>query len=369
MDIYDEILKALEQEDRVMLATIISTQGSTPASALSKMLVKQGGIISLGTVGGGCMEGDVILHAHRLYDSGKAEILTFHLNEDDIDQGLICGGDLDVLIEPLTKQHIPLFREIKSVRDEGDDGVLLTIVGHDGIVKRKEFIKIHTGVVEHWSNGLVNELRVVSEDVLKSHHRNETYRHTLTDGEAILEPITGAPSLIIFGGGHVSKYISRAAAMVGFRVTIIDDRPTFASKQRFPEAARVLGVDYLDAFAQLTIKPSTYMVIVTRGHRHDEEILERALQTPAKYIGMIGSRRKVLTTYEHLVERGTPVETLKRVHAPMGIELGAITAEEIGISVVAELIKIRRGEQRPLQYKSTMMADLFRKLEKKFPVS
>lgn len=385
MDIYEEILKALESEDRVMLATIISTQGSTPASALSKMLVKQGGIVSLGTVGGGCMEGDVVLHANRLYDSGKAEVLTFHLNEDDIDQGLICGGALDVLIEPLTKQHIPLFREIKAVRDEGDDGVLLTIVGHDGIVKRKEFIKIHTASEEDYpperpfkvsvssgragSNGFMDDLVLISKHVLKSHHRNETYRHTLTDGEAILEPITGAPSLIIFGGGHVSKYISRAAAMVGFRVTIIDDRPTFASRQRFPEAARVLAVDYLDAFTQLTMKSSTYIVIVTRGHRHDEEILERALQTSSKYIGMIGSRRKVMTTYEHLIERGTPVETLKRVHAPMGIELGAITAEEIGISVVAELIKIRRGEELLLQHKSAMMSDLFTKLKKKLGVS
>src|ERR1043166_9727281 len=117
MDIYSEILSALEAEDRVMLATIISTSGSTPASALSKMLVKNEGIVSVGTVGGGCMEGDVLLHAHRLYDSGKAEILTFHLNEDDIGHVLICGGSLDLLIQPVNKDDAPVFRNLKAIRD------------------------------------------------------------------------------------------------------------------------------------------------------------------------------------------------------------------------------------------------------------
>src|SRR6266581_2717476 len=121
MDIVDEILSALKSEDRVMLATIISTTGSTPAAALSKMVVKQNGVISAGTVGGGCMEGEVLLHANRLYDAGKAEIVTFHLNEDDIEHGLICGGSLDILIEPLTKESIPLIQELKSLRDDGED--------------------------------------------------------------------------------------------------------------------------------------------------------------------------------------------------------------------------------------------------------
>lgn len=369
MDIYEEILKALETEDRVMLATIISTQGSTPASALSKMLVKQGGIVSVGTVGGGCMEGDVLLHAHRLYDSGKAEILTFHLNEDDIEQGLICGGSLDVLIEPLTKNQIPLIQEIKTTRDEGADGVLATVIGNDGVVRAKEFITMHARLTNEKEGRVAKEFPEISEYVLKSYHRNETYRHRMPVGEVILEPITGVPSLIVFGGGHVSKYICRAASMAGFRVTIIDDRPKFASKQRFPEAARTIAIDYLDAFTRVRIKPSTYVVIVTRGHRHDEEILERTLQTPAKYIGMIGSRRKVLITYEHLIERGVSVDVLKRVHAPMGIELGAITAEEIGISVVAELIKVRRGNHLPLRHKSNPMADLLAKLKTKHHIS
>ena len=123
-----------------MLATIISTTGSTPASALSKMLVKNGGIVSVGTVGGGCMEGDVLLHASRLYNSNKAEILTFHLNEDDIEHGLICGGSLDVLIEPLAKEQIPFIEELKSLQDEGEDGVIGTLLNNEGNIECKSLL-------------------------------------------------------------------------------------------------------------------------------------------------------------------------------------------------------------------------------------
>jgi xanthine dehydrogenase accessory factor len=181
-------------------------------------------------------------------------------------------------------------------------------------------------------------------------------------GELILEPVAGQPQLIIFGGGHVSKSIARAASLAGFRVTVVDDRREYANPARFPEASQTLAVEFYDAFNHLTVKHSTYIVIVTRGHRSDEEVLEQAVKTPAKYIGMIGSRRKVLTTYEHLVERGVPVEALMRVHAPMGIEIGAVTTEEIGISVVAQLINVRRGGELPLRHKSEVMEELLESL-------
>src|SRR5208283_689323 len=137
MDIYDEILKSLETEDHVMLATIIRTTGSTPASAHSKMLIKQEGIVSLGTVGGGCMEGEVITSAHKSYDAGTAAIVTFHLNEDDIEHGLICGGSVDVLIEPITRQQIPLVRMLKTLRDDGTDSLLVTVIEPNKIIEKK----------------------------------------------------------------------------------------------------------------------------------------------------------------------------------------------------------------------------------------
>lgn len=378
MDIYEEIVNALRLEDRVMLATIISTDGSTPASALSKMLVKQGGIVSVGTVGGGCMEGDVVLHANRLLQTGKAEILTFHLTEDDLEHGLICGGNLDVLIEPVMNNESVLYEKIKNVRDEGEDCVVGTILKKNGEVERKFIVHQGKCLTVNRSNGVMEDWSVenilhysttpplqysIAELLQRTLHRNETFRIKLTDGELILEPITGSPSLIIFGGGHVSKYISRAAAMAGFRVTVVDDREKYSNKTRFPEATQTLAIDFQEAFRHVTVKPSTYIVIVTRGHQYDEILLEQALKTPAKYIGMIGSKRKVLTTYEHLIERGITIEQLKRVHAPMGIEIGAVTAEEIAVSIVAQLIRVRRGEQFQLGDKSSVMNELLSALK------
>ncbi|MBI1805512.1 MAG: XdhC family protein [Ignavibacteria bacterium] len=373
MNILEEILNALETEDSVMLATVISTTGSTPAASLSKMLVKRGGLVSVGTVGGGCMEGDVLLHAHRLFDSGKAEILTFHLNEDDIERGLICGGSLDVLIEPLTRESLPLLQELKAHQDEGEDSLLATLV-KNGAVTEKYLVSPHSLASEISKNRfVVSALQLkshiaglpsnIEEVVQRVHQRHDTERLQTSDGDVILEPVAGSPSLIIFGGGHVSKYISRAAALAGFRVTVVDDRDKFANPTRFPEAVQTLAVDFLEGFNRLSIKPSTYIVIVTRGHHHDEEILGRVVETSARYIGMIGSKRKVLTTYGHLIERGISPETLCRVHAPMGIEIGALTAEEIAISVVAELINERRRRGAPPFHKSDETATLISRLE------
>jgi xanthine dehydrogenase accessory factor len=373
MDIYEKILRALDVEPRVMLATIISTSGSTPAAALSKMLVKQGGIVSVGTVGGGCMEGDVLLHAHRLYDSNKAEILSFHLNEDDVEHGLICGGTLDVLIEPLTGENISLIKELKAKRDDGQDCLIATLITRSGSIERKMLIARENGteldknakvsnLVQHLQSLSISiSLDTIIDAVSKAHRRQETQRLKVTDGELLLEPVAGLPRLIIFGGGHVAKYISRAAAMAGFRVTVVDDREKFANPQRFPEATSTLATDFLESFNSLSITPLTYIVIVTRGHRHDEEILERAVKTPAKYIGMIGSQRKVMATFKHLMERGTPESALWRVCAPVGLDIGAVTAEEIGVSIVAQLIAVRRGEQHSLKHKSgTIEASLSR---------
>ena len=364
MDILREILFALESEDTVILATIISTSGSTPASAFSKMVMKNKGTVWLGTVGGGCLEGDVLEAARTLYDRREAQILRFNLNEKDMVQGLICGGNLDVLIEPLTPEHIPLIQEMKMLRDDGIDCVIATLFDKGRTVFKKVLKSPGDPrrLTDQWTGitGQVFPFRVddLVEETQKAHHRHETRRIRQGGGELILEPQQGRPHLVIFGGGHVSKYISRSAGMSGFRVTVIDDRKEYANAERFPDADETLAVEFSDAFNHVTVGPSTYIVIVTRGHRSDEEILEWALKTSAKYIGMIGSRRKVLTTYEHLMEHGMSIETLRRVHAPMGLEIGAVTAEEIGISVVAELIHVRRGAADPVVHMSEGMNSL-----------
>ncbi len=364
IDVIDEIIDALEHEPRVMLATIIATNGSTPAAAFSKMLVKQGGTQSVGTVGGGCMEGNVILHANRMYGGDRASIVTFHLNEDDIEHGLICGGSLDVLLEPVGRDRLTLLGKLKQLQDDGQDTVLATSLDAEGRIACKVLFSVPGAAPVVVSpegaddRGLLSDALPDLQEILgKVYRRQETHRAKLGSGELVFEPIPGRPTLILFGGGHVSKYIARTASMVGFRVTVVDDRGKYANPGRFPEAAATLAVDFADAFSRLSVRPSTYVVIVTRGHRYDGEILARALNTSARYIGMIGSKRKVLTTYRHLVDAGTDPDALGRVHAPIGIEIGAVTAEEIAVSVVAQLIRVRRGEALPLRDKSDALRD------------
>lgn len=325
-----------------MLGTIISTSGSTPASALSRMIVTDDS--TLGTVGGGCMEADVIEAARSLMRQDRAAILTFHLNEDEMIHGLICGGTLHVLVEPVTTASKHLYEELRTIQDRGEDCIVATHLTGTGKIQRKWLVKR-----EDTANpGRMVPQHTWSAAIHRCLHRTETQRITVNDGELILEPVTGRPQLVIFGGGHVSRYISRTASMAGFRVTVVDDRAQYANPQRFPEADATLAIEYHDAFDRIPISGSTYIVIVTRGHRADEAILAWALETPATYIGMIGSVRKVLTTYERLVAGGISPENLKRVHAPMGLEIGAATAEEIGVSVVAELIQRRRNAASPV---------------------
>ncbi|HMD13065.1 MAG TPA: XdhC family protein [Bacteroidota bacterium] len=363
MDIYDEILKSLETEDHVMLATIIRTTGSTPASALSKMLIRQQGIVSVGTVGGGCMEGDVITAAHKLYDAGTVAIVPFQLNEDDVEHGLICGGSLDIFIEPITRRQISLIRALRTLRDEGKNSLLVTLIEPNKIIGKKFIVDSEKSIPE-----IQEKLGMVPVDIdelaMKAFHRNEIQCVQFGEQELIVEPIAGSPALIIFGGGHVSKYVCRFASAVGFRVMIVDDRPSFANRQRFPEAVETIADDFMSVFDRMSFAESSYIVIVTRGHRYDEEVLERAIRTGARYIGMIGSRKKVLTTFQHILDRGGSPEALQRVYAPIGIDVGAVTAEEIALSIVAELTKIRRDVASPLCSKSEAIKELVSHMQK-----
>jgi xanthine dehydrogenase accessory factor len=346
VDIFSEILAALETEPTVILATIVATTGSTPAAASSRMLIRKGGTMTLGTIGGGCMEGDVILHAHRIFGTQKPEILTFHLNEDDAEAGLICGGSLDVLLEPLSPDDRPLLRDLAARRERGEDCVLATYLPAGPATGWKEIIPAGTNPSATCTARLAPLAGQFDDELRRVFQKQESRRIPLPEGEVVLEPVAGMPPMFIFGGGHVSRAISRIADMAGFRVTVIDDREKYANPERFPEAVQTLVSDFSTAVTQLNISSSAYAVVVTRGHRYDEAVLEQVLGTPAKYVGMIGSRRKILTCYEHLRARGIGDDQLSRVHAPIGLDLGAVTAEEIAVSIVAECIHARRGTGR-----------------------
>jgi xanthine dehydrogenase accessory factor len=349
MDIEREILAGLQRGEGLALATIVSSSGSTPVPPGAKMLVRDRPDVPLGTIGGGCIEADVLGEARAfLRSSGTSMIRRFTLTEDNIESGMLCGGMIDVLVERLPEEESAVYTALCSCREAGRDAALVTVLGPAGEKRTKLLLPIH-------SSGMGEEeirlLERVAGDLPGSSaetfsgavERQTVVRLPVSGGELVIEPVIGLQDLIIFGGGHVSKVVLRAAALAGFRVTVVDDRPEYANAVRFPEAWRTLAVGFDDAWSQLPVSPSTSIVIVTRGHKFDERVLEHAVRTPARYIGMIGSQRKVTATFANLLGRGVSRELLKHVRSPIGLEIGAATAEEIGISIVAELIAVRRG--------------------------
>jgi xanthine dehydrogenase accessory factor len=255
MDIYAEIAKLRKEGRKAALATIIQVQGSIPSYESSKILVRDDGSI-VGTVGGGCVEAEVWAVAQDVMREEKPRRLHFNLNnQPEYDEGLICGGSLDIFVEP----------------------------------------------------------------------------------------ILATPTAFIFGGGHVSLYLAKVASVAGFEVVVIDDRPAFANPERFPDASKTLAGPWEEIFPQIKINDFSYIVLVTRGHKGDLTCLRWALATPARYIGMIGSRRKFIEITKVLEGEGVAPEKIERVHSPVGLDIGAITPEEIAVAIVAEMIAVRRG--------------------------
>lgn len=340
-----------------MVATVIGTTGSTPASALSRMLVTNSGRGLRGTVGGGSMEAEVVQKAAGLAGTGKAAFLTFHLREDELVQGLICGGDLEILIEPMSRTLVPMLEKIVRQREAGEDGILLTLVDNNGTVTGKGFfdasaVDESSELQKQWNGPKLEWGYALNEELRKALRRDVPRTVETAQGKLVLEFIKGTPGLIVLGGGHVSRSLCKVAAMAGFRVTVVDDREAYANQVRFAEASQTIVTDFVNAFTHVAVKQSTSIVIVTRSHHFDEILLEKALRTPAGYIGMIGSKQKVRSTFSHLIGRGADPAHLARVHAPIGIEIGAVTPEEIAVSIVAELVAFRREKQGAFRSKS-----------------
>ncbi len=253
-----------------------------------------------------------------------------------------------------------LFSEIVRLRKAGQKCALATIVEVNGSIPSYESAKILVredgSFIGTIGGGCVeaevwNAAREVIETEKPRHlsfnlGQDAAYDNGLICGgqlNVFVEAIVPRPHAFIFGAGHISKSLAKVSAMAGFGVSVIDNRESFASRERFPEADEVIAAEYEDAFNQLTIHASSYIIIVTRGHRDDMRVLRWAVTTEARYIAMIGSKRKVIAVVREFEKEGMSRETFERVHAPMGLEIGAITPEEIAVSVAAEMIAIRRG--------------------------
>jgi xanthine dehydrogenase accessory factor len=282
--------------EKLALCVLVRARGSTPQRLGAKMLVLGDGK-TLGTLGGGCVEAEVKSKAlGQLADGTTATLHAFRLDNDyGWDDGLICGGSIDVHVRVLGAADMPEFQK------------------------------------------LLSEIRArrPAEFVLELGPGGFQERYT-----EILEP---SPMLVIVGGGHVGQALAALAGPLDFELAVIDDRPDFISRERFPSASRRILGEIETELARLPIDPQTYVVIVTRGHRNDGRALAAVVNSPARYIGLIGSKRKIKTIFDDLTQQGVALENIARVHAPIGLEIAAVTPAEIAVSIAAELIAVRRG--------------------------
>jgi xanthine dehydrogenase accessory factor len=354
-DVYEKAVELLGKKEFCVLATIIRLTGSGPRGAGTKFLILQNGSY-VGTIGGGLLEARVLEVAKKVFATRAPARLSLNLMGKDVaETDMICGGDVDIFLEPLSvesQDQIQGFRKILDIHKRGGTGLVVTVVNADrwqkDIVPRLFLLPGAEPI------GNLPGMKAVAEEVTRNmplalkqrDPRLVVSRDDLGGSvELFVEPVLSDPVLYIFGGGHVSAQIIPLACRVGFKVEVIDDRPEFADPRKFPDAERVHQYPFEGVLGKVPVDESSYLVIVTRGHIHDKTVLEQCLRTKAKYIGMIGSRRKKAMIYERLLEEGFTKADLDRVHAPIGLDIGAETPEEIAVSIVAELIAVRAGKE------------------------
>ncbi|MDO9630477.1 MAG: XdhC family protein [Humidesulfovibrio sp.] len=342
-DILQTLLTHLERGEGLVQATILTHEGSTPRSAGSRMLLAPdagvGVRIIAGTVGGGLVEARVMGRAAQVLADGQRCVESFELTgELAAGADMICGGRLRVFLERLEPGDLPLFRHLDQALGQGQRCLRLTPLAQGPaslLLPEGEYFGAQV------DPELAREARRAGLDI------NAPVVFTANGREFALEPLAAASPLLIFGAGHVSRPTAQVAALVGFQVTVLDDRPDFANAERFPQALPRVLDSYDNCFDGLPSGPEAFVVIVTRGHVHDAEVLAQALRTRAGYIGMIGSRRKRDAVYERLRGQGFSEADLARVRCPIGLDIGAETPEEIAVSISAELISSRAKMSGP----------------------
>jgi xanthine dehydrogenase accessory factor len=347
-DIYSEIAKALGKKEKVALATLITREGSAPRAVGAKYLIKRDGT-SVGSIGGGCVEAEVWEEAQKVMEKEEGRVLRFELTSERLaEDGLICGGNIDIFLEPLKEEFLNIYQGAAKIRKKGGSAILATLISVDGAFFKEEgskvLIKTPGEKIGFLFGGIELEKRILKESEVLLREKKPKVLVLSSENkkmEILLEPVFSEPTVYLFGAGHVSEQLAPLVQKVHFKVVVIDDRKTFANRNRFPEADEVIVSEFVNCFDQLNIDESSYIVIVTRGHLYDGFVLEQALKTNACYIGMIGSKKKIRTLYQNLMEKGIAKETLERVYAPIGIDINSETPEEIAVSIIAELIKVR----------------------------
>ncbi|MFP4082963.1 MAG: XdhC family protein [Candidatus Aminicenantes bacterium] len=354
-NIYDRLFFVMEKKKQAALATIIETEGSTPQVPGASAIFSSEGLLA-GTLGGGLLEADCQKRTLQALKEKRTFVHQFDLNAGlGSDEGAVCGGRVKILVDSSPEQHRETFRRLHQSFTKRRPGLLVTFIEHHGDKGISVFRKwIENGErsfpvpeipVGWWKKQAARAFSERQTLLLKLHSKER--RAGVKGKYLFLEPIFPLAQLVIAGAGHVGRAVAHLGSVLDFEVTVIDDRPEFANKDHIPDADHVVVEEMGKAVKNFPFTSDTYLVIVTRGHRQDGEVLRESIASPAAYIGMIGSRRKIELIRKSFLQKGwATARQFDRVHAPIGLEIGSKTVEEIAVSIAAQLVQVRSQKRK-----------------------
>lgn len=359
-ELIETMVRWLAQGESFVLATLFARAGSAPRAAGARMLIREDGT-SVGTIGGGLLDAQAQKSAVELFTRRGAVAREFSLAGEQVSEmDMVCGGDVEVLIEFVDATdsiHRDLYEGVLEAMGNAEKAWLLTQLpapsGGQGPVHRclvRQDGSITGAVTSQWTVGggrgspigLFGAEPDQSESCIDLASAKKPVLAECGPQRLLVEPVFGNSTVYIFGAGHISRQLAPLCKLVGFETVVLDDRAVFASAERFEAVDQLIVLDsFEDALGDLSIRDDSFVVIVTRGHTHDQAVLAQALRTNTAYIGMIGSVRKRDAVYHALAEEGFAANDFSRVHSPIGLSIGAETPEEIAVCIVAELIQVR----------------------------
>lgn len=335
--LYSRLYDMLKNNESAVTATIIKSAGSTPRGVGAKMLVTKSG--TFGTIGGGAVEYNSQKYALTLLDKSASDIREFVMRpQDAASLGMICGGQITVYFQYYSPDNAGALQALKQAVSSGDNGEQYMIT-RINIANESAKHNDCDFSLNSYSSNTHSDITVI-EQFLPYASNKPVY---IDDKKVFIEPLSPVVRACIFGAGHVARSLAPLLTGADFDVAVFDDREEFANNSFFPPECDVALCDFTDIQSAHSFKNSDYIIIMTRGHQNDFEVLLQALQSNAAYIGMIGSRAKIAATKERVKNTGFSEGDFDRVHTPIGMEIGAVTPNEIAISIAAELIKVRSG--------------------------
>lgn len=355
-ELYLEIGKLLQKKESFAIATIFDKTGSAPRTAGAKMVVRGDGSI-IGTIGGGRLEANAIRLAMESLTSKQTVMQSFDLTSKDVAaMDMICGGQGEILIDFIDaheENNRIVCEEALKILKQREKAWLVTVLED---IPGTSYLKRQQCIVKP-DKTLIGKIECdpyILEKLIAGPAKISIHAEAFDNQRFLVEPLRPAGTVYIFGAGHVSQKIAPLSENVGFKTVVLDDREDFANRERFPEAAEVRVIESFNKLPDLGIDEDSYLVLVTRGHLYDKIVLEQVLRSNARYIGMIGSRSKRDQIYNKMLSQGYKKEELARVYSPIGTSIGAETPEELAVSIVGELIKVRsEGENTKSKQKSS----------------